>query len=309
VTKSVTAVVVTYNSARYIRECLASVRASDTAITHLVVVDNASSDETLRIVERDFPEAEIIRNEGNFGFAVATNAGIRHRPADFTLLLNPDAILEPATLGSLLEHMAEEPDTAIAGPRLLNDDGTLQFSIGRFPTLFNQVGRLLFLHRLFPRSVALQELDFRVSEYTYSHDAEWLFGAVLLVRSEATDWVGLLDEDYFLFSEEQDWCLRMRSHGWRVTYVAEATATHLGRGGVGAPEVFVHLLRSKHTFIRKNYGDVAALLARMLLFVGLSVRYAGSVILGRLGPNSRSSSLSHAYALGIRWALTGRRTS
>lgn len=306
---TVSVVIVTYNSRRSIEACLNALAASSYPVHETIVVDNASSDLTPDLVRLRFPGATLVRNESNLGFAAGTNVGIRKSSGDYVLLLNPDAILSRTCLPVLVGHLERERDVGLAGCRLLNDDGTLQFSIGRFPTPANQLGRLLLLGRLFPGSSALRELDFREDRYETTHDVEWLFGAVLMARREAFERVGILDEAYFLFSEEQDWCWRMLHAGWRVSYLASAEAVHLGRGGVGNPDIFVHLLDSRDTFMRKHYGRLAAGATRTLVALGLAARYAGTQVIALVRDSEGSATRARAYASGLRWAFLDRRGS
>ena len=299
----VTVVVVTYNSGAYIERCLEALRVSSYAPRATLVIDNASSDGTPELVARAFPDVRLVRRAGNDGFGVASNDGIRAATSEYVLLLNPDAVLSPGSLATLVAYMDEHRDVGIAGCRLVNEDGSLQLSIGHFPTVANQLGRVLLLYRLFPWIPALRELEARREEYSRTHDVEWLFGAVMLVRRRAFEEVGLFDEDFFLFSEEEDWCLRMEQGGWRVAYVADTSVQHIGRGGVGAAEVYVHLLRGKYTFIAKHHGRAAAESARMLLLVGLTIRYAATAGLAVFGSAS-SRRRCRAFASGIRWALS-----
>lgn len=305
---SVSVVIVTYNSRRYIQTCLDALADSSLRPIETIVVDNASEDLTPDLVKLRYPRVTLVRNDHNVGFAAGTNIGIRRSSGRYVLLLNPDAVVSRGCLRALVEHMEREDDIGLAGPRLLNDDRSLQYSIGRFPTPANQVGRLLLLNRLFPRSAALRELDFRDDEYERTHDVEWLFGAVLMAKREAFEPVGILDEAYFLFSEEQDWCWRMRQAGWRVSYLASAEAVHLGRGGVGNPDIFVLLLDSRDTFIRKHHGRGAAAAARALVTVGLAIRYVISMLTDRQDEADGAPRRSKAYASGLRWAVLDRRT-
>jgi N-acetylglucosaminyl-diphospho-decaprenol L-rhamnosyltransferase len=301
----VSVVIATYNARNYIGECLSALRASNVQPAEIHVIDNASNDGTADFVAEQFPEADLVRNRDNVGFGVASNAGIRASRTGFVLLLNPDAVLAPESLGTLVRYLEKHPEAGIAGCRLRNLDGTLQHSIGRFPTLANQLGRMLFLHRLFPHTPSLQEIELTPGPYERTHDVEWLLGAVMLVRGEAMRQVGLFDERFFLFSEETDWCLRMREAGWHVAYVAETTVTHIGRGGVGAPEVYVHLLRSKYIFVAKHFGLPAALSMRALMLVGLAARYAGALVQS-LAHTPLAMRRRRAFASGLRWALFER---
>lgn len=302
----VSVVVVTFNSGAYIQRCLTALASSSYEPSAAYVIDNASTDGTPEIVAREFPGVRLVKRPDNDGFGVASNVGIRlSAPSEYVLLLNPDAVLSRGSLAILVHYMDEHADVGIAGCRLLNEDCSLQHSIGKFPTVANQLGRALMLYRLFPWLPALQELEGRRERYSRTHDVEWLLGAVMLVRRRALETVGLFDGRFFLFSEEVDLCLRMERQGWRVCFVADTSVKHVGRGGVGSAEVYVHLLRSKYEFIAKHHGRVAAESARALLLVGLVIRWVITAAYGLLGsPSSRRRR--RAFASGIRWAFGPR---
>jgi N-acetylglucosaminyl-diphospho-decaprenol L-rhamnosyltransferase len=261
----VSAVVVTFNSAQWIERCLESVRGYET-----IVVDHGSSDGTLEIVRRRFPQTRVIEQE-NRGMGGGNNTGMRIASGRYFLLLNSDAWVVDDAVDQLVRFADAHPDAAVVGPRLLNPDGSLQPSARAFPTLWRLSTEYLFLRKLAPRSRLLNgfyEGGFRHDE---AREVDWLFGACLLVRRDAADQVGLFDEDFFMFSEETDWCYRFRQAGWSVWFFPGAEVVHVGGASHGG-RLFAENVRGHLRFLAKHRGAREAERARRLLLAGVRLR-------------------------------------
>ncbi len=265
---SVAVVVVTYNALPWLERCLESVHGHET-----IVVDHGSTDGTLELVRERFPNARLIQQE-NRGLGGGSNAGMRASSADYFLLLNSDAW----ALGDAVERLAafaeERPDAAVIGPRLLNTDGSLQRSVRGFPTLWRLTTEYFFLRKLAPGSRTLNA--FYGSRFTHDEvrEAEFLMGACLLVRRLAADTVGLFDEDFFMFSEETDWCYRFRAAGWKVLFYPGAEFVHVG-GATTAQNwgpMYREQLRGHLRFLAKHEGLREAERARRLLLASMRLR-------------------------------------
>jgi len=241
-------VIVSYNCAGFLRACLDSLPAGG-APYEAIVVDNGSADGTVGMVGTGYPGARLIANRHNRGFAAACNQGIEAARGRHILLLNPDTVVRSGAFAALLAFMERTPDAGACGPRLLNPDGSLQASCHPFPSLRVQATDILELWRI-PWVRARRPCG----DHGHTQPADWLTGACLLLRREALDAVGPLDEDYWMFSEEVDWCYRARRAGWRTYLVAEAEVVH--RGGAtyaGADtEMIVELYRSIFRFYWKH---------------------------------------------------------
>ena len=192
-------------------------------------MDNASTDGSQSGLHSAYPAVQIIQNAKNVGFARAVNQGLRAARAHFALVMNPDVILLPSALPRLMEFMTTHLDAGVAGPRLLDPDGTVQGSARRDPSAWTALfGRSAPLTQLFPNNpVSQRELPALSITGDTPVEVDWLSGACLLVRRTAWEQVGLLDERFFLFWEDADWCLRFRQAGWRVCYVPSASGTHV----------------------------------------------------------------------------------
>jgi GT2 family glycosyltransferase len=261
----VSVVVVTFNALPWVERSLESVRDHET-----IVVDHGSTDGTLDLVRARFPDVRVIEQD-NRGMGGGNNTGMRAAQGHYVLLLNSDAWLVDDALERLVAYADANPDVALAGPRLLNPDGTLQRSVRGFPTIWRLATEYLFLRKLAPRSRALNAFYGGGFDHGATREVESLQGAVLLVRQEAADAVGLFDEDFFMFSEETDWTYRFRQAGWKVVFVAEAEAVHVG-GASHAGRLYVENLRGILRFLAKHRGLREAERARRLLLASLRIR-------------------------------------
>jgi GT2 family glycosyltransferase len=228
--KDVTVVIVNWNAGATLRACLSALFASvGDPPPQVILVDNASTDGSESGIASEYPALQVIQNATNVGFARAVNQGLRAARGDFALIMNPDVILRPSALPRLMEFMTTHLHASVAGPRLLNPDGTVQGSARRDPTAWTALfGRSAPLTQLFPNNpVSRHELPALSVTSDAPVEVDWLSGACLFVRRTAWEQVGLLDEQFFLFWEDADWCLRFRRGGWRVYYVPSAAATHV----------------------------------------------------------------------------------
>jgi GT2 family glycosyltransferase len=210
----------------------------------------------------------------NRGLAAGWNAGIARTSGRYVLLLNSDAWLDAGALDALVAFADTHPDAAVVGPRLRNPDGSLQRSVRGFPTLWRLATEYLFLRKLAPRSRALNAFYGDGFGYDRPLEAEFLMGAVLLVRREAADTVGLFDEDFFMFSEETDWCYRFRQAGWKVLFTPDAEFVHVGGASTRQNwnPMFREQVRGHLRFLAKHRGRREAERARRLLLLSLRLR-------------------------------------
>jgi GT2 family glycosyltransferase len=265
---NVSVVVVTYNALPWVERALESVRGHET-----IVVDNGSTDGTVELVRERFPAARLIEQE-NKGLGGGSNAGMRVASGDYFLLLNSDAWAVDDAVERLAAFADEHREAAVVGPRLLNPDGSLQRSVRGFPSLWRLATEYFFLRKIAPRSRALNAFYGAGFDHDEVREAEFLMGACLLVRREAADTVGLFDEDFFMFSEETDWCYRFRQAGWKVLFTPAAEFVHVGgattRQNWGP--MFREQIRGHLRFLAKHRGAKEAERARRLLLASLRLR-------------------------------------
>jgi len=282
----VSVVVVTFNALPWIEQALESVRGNET-----IVVDHGSTDGTLELVRERFPDARVIEQE-NKGLGGGSNAGMRVASGDWFLLLNSDAWATEGALERLVDFGTAHPDAAVVGPKLRYPDGRLQRSVRGFPTLWRLATEYLFLRKLAPRSRAFNAFYGDGFAHDTTYEAEFLMGAVLLVRREAADTVGLFDEDFFMFSEETDWLYRFRQAGWKVLFTPDADFVHVGGATTKKTwgPMFREQVRGHIRFLAKHRSRREAERARRLLLVSLRLR-------GIAFPGQRGRT----YADAARW--------
>jgi hypothetical protein len=279
--RDASAIVVTYNALPWVEQCLESVRGEET-----IVVDNGSTDGTPDVVRELFPEARVLER-ANRGLGAGWNAGMEVATGRYFLLLNADAWLTEASLARLVAFADANARAAVVGPRLLNTDGSLQRSVRGFPTLWRLATEYFFLRKLAPRSRLLNAFYAGGFDHDVVHEAEVVMGACMLVRREAVDEVGPLDEAFFLFSEETDWCRRFLDAGWQVLFFPGAECVHVGSAAHGG-RMLRENLRGHLRFLLKHRGERSAERARRLLAWALVLR--GRVFRGERGGMYRDAA-------------------
>lgn len=306
-------VIVSFNTRQLLKECLDSIYAglaeSDLA-SEVIVVDNASRDGSAAMVREHFPQVKLIANEENRGFAAANNQALRalgygtggtpHPPSsEYVMLLNPDTIVGGSALTTLVRFMDENPRAGACGARLLHSDGRFQHSAFAFPTLFQ-----IFLD-FFPINYRLTDscLNGRYPRRFYQAGAPFPIdhplGAALIVRREAIEQAGLLDERFFIYCEEIDWCLRIKAAGWGIWCVPEAKVVHHVAQSTRQfrDEMFVALWKSRYQLFEKHYSRLFQRMARRIVRLGLwaEVRRARTAARGGEITESELASRLTAY--------------
>jgi GT2 family glycosyltransferase len=283
-------VIVAWNVRDLVLDCLASLEAAHLELSYeVLVVDNGSSDETARAVLRQFPGVQVIQLPRNVGFGAGNNHGLRKMNGRYAVLLNSDTIVLPGGLEACVRYLDEHPDVGVVGPQLLNPDRTKQNCIHNSPTLVSEVLSQSLLRRLFPRRYPSKR-----SHFAGPVEVDAVLGACLFVRREVVEQVGLIDEDYFFFLEETDWCHRIRHHGWRVVHLPDAHVIHLYGESTKKKlplRTRIEYYRSRYLFFRKNRSAVSSWMLRAIL---LSRLLFGSVLGGRRAEEYRKILAWHA---------------
>ena len=285
--RDVSAIVVCLNGLPWLERCLESVAACET-----IVVDHGSTDGSLALVRERFPDVQVIEQE-NVGMGAGNNAGMRIASGRYFLLLNSDAWMEPGAVERLVALADSRPEAAVVGPRLRNPDGSLQRSVRGFPSPWRIATEYFFLRKLAPGSRALNSLYGAGFDHDSTIEVDWVSGACLFVRREAAQAVGPFDEDYFMFSEETDWCYRFRQAGWAVIFSPEAECVHVG-GATHGGRLFRENVRGHLRFLTKHRGAQEAERARRLMLAALRMR--GLVFRGERGRQYREAA---------RWLASG----
>ena len=265
-------VIVTWNTKEVLLDCLASLerevlgrRDPGRIEVETLVVDNGSSDGTVAEVRARFPWAQVIALPENLGFAAGNNVGLRKCSGRHAVLLNSDTVLRHDALEACVRFLDAHPDVGVVGPQLLNPDGSKQNSIHNFPSLVTELVPKGLLEVLMPRRFPSKRF-----EHAGPIDVEAVLGACLVVRREVLEQVGPMPEDYFVFLEETDWCLRIRRAGWRVVHLPGARVVHVFGASSKKKqpaETRLEYHRSLYHFFRKHRGLPAAAAVVALRFV------------------------------------------
>jgi GT2 family glycosyltransferase len=264
----VSVVVVSYNVCNELLRCLESVQAgSDDLAVEIIVVDNASGDGTAAAIDERFPAAKLVVNPVNQGFSAANNQGIRLARGAHVLFLNPDTVLAPQTLGALVDCLRVNPDVGVVGPRLCHGDGQLQPSRRHFPTPATALMESAVPQRWWPDHPLLRHYNVGERPDNRTQDVDWLVGACLLARREVLDEVGGFDERFFMYSEELDWCRRVRLAGWHIRFVPTVEVMHFeGRSSEqNLTRRATDFNESKCRYFEKHYGYAVGRALRVYL--------------------------------------------
>jgi hypothetical protein len=257
-------IIVAWNVRDLVLDCLASIRDARLEVSHeILVVDNGSRDGTAAAVREQFPDVQRICLPENVGFAAGNNHGLLKMSGRYACLLNSDTIVLPGGLEKCVRYLDLHPDVGVVGPQLLNPDRTKQNCIHNSPSLLSEVVSQSLLRRLLPRRYPSKLVD-----YAEPIEVDAVLGACLFVRREVVQQAGLLDEEYFFFLEETDWCERIRRKGYRVVHVPDARVIHLYGEATKkkAPlQTRIEYYRSRYTFFRKNRSRASYLALRALV--------------------------------------------
>ena len=271
-------ITISYNTRAMTLECLRSVYAQTRETSfEVVVVDNASRDGSAAAIAATFAQVHLIRNDENRGFAAANNEGLRVARGRYVLLLNPDTLVLGDGLRKMVAYMDAHPDIGCAGCQVLLNETEIQQTCFRFPSPLNVLLDLTGLARLFPRSRLCGRYWMGSWDRESERDVDVVSGMFMLVRREALAQVGLMDEDYFVYAEEADWCYRFWKHGWRCVFTPVAQIIHREGGGQSTRQVsarmYVQLQKSILIFHRKNRGRAAWLATKMMFSLVMLARW------------------------------------
>ena len=286
-------VIVSYNTRDLLRACLRSVYASAGSITyHVTVVDNRSRDGSADMARAEFPLANVVDSPRNGGYSYANNLGLRvygfgqrRNTLDlphYALLLNPDTELPPTALADMLALMERRPDLGAAGPKLVLPDGSLDKACRRsFPSPQAFIYRGIGLSKVFPRSKRFGQYNLTYLPEDIETEVDSVVGAFMLVRREAIEQAGLLDETFFMYGEDLDWAYRIKERGWKVWYYPRVQVLHRkGSASRGNPRVRVAFYQAMQIFVRKHYRQQTPRWLYCLAMSGIAVK--GSVDVGSL---------------------------
>ncbi len=294
-------VIVNYNTRDELRDCLASIAASQGPFSYrVIVVDNHSCDGSVAVVRAEHAWAEVIASGKNGGYPYANNLGLyaagfglESAPEElprYALLLNPDTVLPPTALAEMVALMDGHPDVGVGGPKLVRPDGSLDKACRRsFPSPFVSFTHMSYLDRLFPRSPLLARYNLTYLDVDREADVDALVGAFMLIRREALEQAGLLDEAFFMYGEDLDLCYRIKERGWRIVYYPRVVVLHIKGAATrkaSGPSIaaFYDAMRIFH---RKHYRARTFFLVNWGIEAGIALMQGGALLRNRLRPPER----------------------
>lgn len=293
--------ILTYQAGKFLRLCLDSITQHPPAVPYeVIVVDNASNDGTMEMLEMNYAWVVRIYNSTNTGYTLAMNQALRLARGRFLLQLNPDTIIQPHTFDTLLDFLRDNPSVGICGPKVLNPDGSLQKPCRRGEsTPLAVIAHFTGLDRLFPDNPKLAQYWLSYRDEDEIHDVAGVSGSCMMIRREVVEQIGYLDERFFAYQEDADYCFRARQAGWRVCYVPTARLIHFG--GVGGSHVhpFRSMLewhRSYWNYYRKNLAVNYPAWFNFLYYLAMGIKLASGVLGEILGVGRFSLSRRKAQA-------------
>ena len=298
----VSIIIVTWNSRDYLRACLDALTENERGDqAEVFVVDNASSDGSAELVRASYPHVSLKEADVNLGFAAANNLAIGACSSEYLLLLNPDTVVHPGAIHALVEFMEAHPGAWAAGPMLLNADGSLQRTGVRFPSVWNMAVEALFLDRAFPKSRIFGRHRELYCYPLLARKVDFVQGSCLMVRREPVlERVGLLDDGYFMYFEETDWCFRMKKENGEVWLCPSARVVHFGGGEQGhydAQRVY-YFHESLFRFAGKHFSLAKRVMTRIIIFVRSILRVLAWAILLLFNPRLRRKAISPLKGYG-----------
>ena len=263
-------VIVSFNTCALLRRCLTELFAHSTEVDmEVFVVDNNSSDDSVTMVEREFPHVVLIANTENMGFAAANNQAWKRSSGDFILLLNPDAFVKQGAVYNAFKFMEAYPECGVCGGRLVKPDGTLDPSARKFPTSMTKLLTLTGWRSKFPRSRIFAGHEFGNFDHNSVIEVDWVPGTFTMYRRSMLEQTGLFDERFYIYYEETDLCKTAKKHGWKVYFFPWSEIVHVGGASSktrkdhsfdeAALQVTKFRMRSEWLYFRKNGGLVAVL--------------------------------------------------
>ena len=274
---TISIVIVNWNVKNLLHNCLQSVFAGDIdSPPEVIVVDNASTDGSAEMVRAEFPQVQLIASPENLGFSGGNNLGVSHATGDFIFLLNPDTTLANDTLRLLRDYLHQNPQVGVVAPQLLWPDGSVQSSRRRFPTPASMVWESTLLEQWFPRNRIARHYRFDEIPPTQIVSVDWAVGAALFFRREIWTQVGGLDETFFMYFEETDWCYRVANAGWQIHYLPAAKVVHYegqSSGQVVSARA-IRFNRSKIRYAEKHFGAKKTRAIRRFLRLTTAIQWA-----------------------------------
>lgn len=307
----VSIIIVNWNTKELLRDCLSSVYEHAGDVDYeIIAIDNASTDGSASMVKNDFPNVILIENTENRGFATANNQGMAVAKGRYVLLLNSDTIVLDNAVAETVRFADDNPQAAVTGCRVLNPDRTLQRTCFMFPSVLNMLLSSTYLYKLFPKNKFFGREQMTWWDRNDVRPVDVVTGCFMLVRRDAIEQVGMMDEQFFMYCEETDWCYRFRKKGWNVLFAPTGQIIHLGGQSTAQRPVamIVQLRLSILKFIKKHYSRPAYITARFLVALFFALRLPVWLVKALVRPAARNEAAikMKAYSAGVVNALFGQ---
>jgi GT2 family glycosyltransferase len=302
-------IIVSWNAKDYLVKCLKSLaQAPAIGTMEIIVVDNDSSDGSPEAVERDFPSVRLVRSGGNLGFARANNIGMRMSKGRYLALINSDVEVLGDCLGRLVDYCEKNPKVGMVGPHIIGRDHKLQRTCRGFPGVWNHFCRALALDAIFPRSKWLGGFLMHYWQQDTLQSVDMLTGCFWLARRQALAQVGLLDERFFMYGEDMDWCKRFWLKGWPLVFVPSAEAIHYGgASSANAPvRFYIEKYRAELQYWKKHHSGAAVVCFYLICCLHLVLRTTGYALVfaAKSGDRPTSASKVKRSVACLKWLLS-----
>ncbi|MEB3103758.1 glycosyltransferase family 2 protein [Ferviditalea candida] len=287
----VSIIIVNFNTCELTLNAIQSVFQSRTDYSYeIILIDNASTDGSVDRIRKEYPSVHLIVNRDNLGFSKANNQGIRAASGRYILLLNSDTVMQPETLDVMVRFMEDHPEVGAGGCKVVLPDGTLDRACRRgFPTPLASFYYAFGFSRLFPRHPRFNQYQLSYLDPDQDYPVDSLMGAFMLVRKETIDQVGQLDEDFFMYGEDIDWCYRIKHGGWHVYYYPYTTIIHYKRASSrNKPfKIIYEFHRAMLLFHNKHYKRKYAWWVNLLVYLGIGIKFVSAFLSSKLSLSQR----------------------
>ena len=274
-------IIVNWNAIKYLSQCIASIVENSQSFSYeIIVVDNASSDGSPDIIKNQFPDIKVICNGSNLGFAKANNIGIRQSQGDFLCLVNSDVVVLKDSVDKLLAYIKSQPTIGMVGPQIIGIKGEIQRSCMEHPTLSNMFARAIAFNSVFPKSKLLGNYLMTDWEHDSLRRVDIINGCFWLIRKKALDKVGLLDEQFFMYGEDMDWCKRFWNNHWEISFYPDVKVIHYGgASSANAPvRFYIEMHKANLKYWEKHHGAFSLYIFRCILLLHQFIRLFGYLI-------------------------------
>jgi GT2 family glycosyltransferase len=310
-TKDVSIIIVNWNTKDLLLSCIRSLKNRTRNLDYeIIVVDNASADGSQEAMKLNFPDVTLIQNKENLGFGKANNIGIQASSGRYLCLVNSDVEIKEGCIDHLINFMEQHPEAGMAGPKIYYPDGRIQISCKQFPSLWNYFCEAMGIHNIFPNFKIFSAVEMNYFNHNELRRVDVLMGAFWAIRREALEDVGLLDERFFFYSEDTDWCRRFRKNGWEIFFYPESEIIHYHGGSSSGPssKYLIQLRRAKLQYWMKHHSRLKSNCARIILILQQVRRillYAITYIFRPLKREKILEDIKSNYQC-LQWLLTNK---